>query len=453
MPTMPEVKTFTGNSADAMNAARNLASAAYREAVPVAVNTDQSIREVGQYILGSHALRNEFIENLWNQIGKIIFTSKMYSNNLAPLKKGMIEFGEAVEEVFVELAKVADFDPENSYANELKRTVPDVRTAFHIINYQKVYRTSTSLAQLKQAFLNVAGVRSLVERIVSSLYSSAAYDEQQVFKYMTVRQVLDGGLKAIKLPELNKANASDVVTVIKGASDDMEFMGTEFNLAGVHNFTGKEDQFLILTNRLNRVAGVNVLAVAFNMGEAEFDGRHLRVDGFEKLDKERLDMLLGGNEWYQFPTEDELALLKNVPAVLIDETWFQSYDNLDEYNTTYVGDGLYWNHRYHLWKTLSTSPYSNAVVFTTADPAVTGVTVSPSAVTATAGQKVAFKADVATTGFERESVVWTVTGAAEVDASGVVSVPSDAAAAATYTVTATSTADGSKTGTATITVA
>lgn len=453
MPTMPEVKDFTGNSADVMNAVRNLSSAAYKESVPVALNTDASIREVGQYILGSHALRNEFLENLWNQIGKIIFTSKMYSNNLSPLKKGMIEFGEAVEEVFVELAKVADFDPENSYANELKRTVPDVRTAFHVLNYQKVYRTTTSLAQLKQALLGMAGVRTLVERIVSSLYSSAAYDEQQVFKYMTARQVLDGGLKAIKLPELNKANASDVVTVIKGASDDMEFMGTEFNLAGVHNFTGKEDQFLILTNRLNRVAGVNVLAVAFNMGEAEFDGRHLRVDGFDKLDKARLDMLLGGNEWYKFPTDDEMALLKNVPAVLIDETWFQSYDNLDEYNTTYVGDGLYWNHRYHQWKTLSTSPYSNAVVFTTVEPSVTSVTVSPSAVTATAGQKVNFTAEVVTAGFEREGVAWTVTGGATVDAAGVVSVPSDATSGTKYTVTATSVADDSKTGTAAITVA
>lgn len=453
MATKPDVQTLSADSGDILNAVRNESSAAFRAAVPAAYNTDESVREVGAAILGSHALRNEFLENLWNRIGRVVFTSKMYSNNLAPLKKGMLDFGETVEEIFVEIAKVDEFDPANSYANELKRTVPDVRTAFHILNYQKVYRATTTVAQLRQAFLSMAGVRSLVMGIVDSLYSGAAYDEQQVFKYAIARQVLDGGLYAKKVPAATKANASEVVTEVKRASDDMEFMSTEFNLAGVHNFTGKDSQFLILTNEFNALTDVNVLAAAFNMGKAEFDGKHLRVDGFDKLDKERLDQLLGGNEWYSYPTAAELAELKSVPAVLIDETWFQFYDNYEEFNQTYVGDGLYWNNRYHAWKTVSTSPYSNAVVFVPGDPSVTSVDVSPASVTAAAGQKVQFNATVVTSNFARETVEWSVTGAATIDANGLLTVPSDATASATYTVTATSTADGTKTDTATVTVA
>ena len=47
----------------------------------------------------------------------------------------------------------------------------------------------------------------------------------------------------------------------------------------------------------------------------------------------------------------------------MDEDWFQIYDNNNKFTEKYVASGLYWNYFYHVWKTVSYSPFANAVVF------------------------------------------------------------------------------------------
>ena len=64
-------------------------------------------------------------------------------------------------------------------------------------------------------------------------------------------------------------------------------------------------------------------------------------------------------------TADELALMANVKAVLIDREWFQFYDNNNKFTEKYVASGMYWNYFYNVWKTISSSPFSNAIVFVT----------------------------------------------------------------------------------------
>ena len=49
----------------------------------------------------------------------------------------------------------------------------------------------------------------------------------------------------------------------------------------------------------------------------------------------------------------------------MDENWFQVYDNNNKFTEKYVASGLYWNYFYHTWKTVSSSPFANAVVFVT----------------------------------------------------------------------------------------
>ena len=76
------------------------------------------------------------------------------------------------------------------------------------------------------------------------------------------------------------------------------------------------------------------------------------------------------DQWQEFEfekrletTEKELALMADVKAVILDEDWFQVYDNNNKFTEKYVASGLYWNYFYHTWKTVSWSPYANAIVF------------------------------------------------------------------------------------------
>ena len=105
MPTKPEVQTLNANSVQILNAIRNEAPSSYRDYVLVAENNTASIRRIGEIIMQYQPLQNDFLKALVNRIGRVLITSKLYSNPWADFKKGMLEFGETVEEVFVNLAK------------------------------------------------------------------------------------------------------------------------------------------------------------------------------------------------------------------------------------------------------------------------------------------------------------------------------------------------------------
>ena len=456
MPTRPTVQTLSATSVDILNAIRNNASANYRDYIPVADPSLDSVRSIGAILMDYPALQNEFLNALVNRIGRVLVTSKMYDNPWNMFKRGMLEFGETVEEVFVELAKPFEYDPETAESEVFKREIPDVRAAFHILNYQKFYKTTVQREQLRQAFLTWDGVTDLISKIINSMYAGANYDEFQVMKYLVAVNILNGRLKAVTVADTSvAANAKSAVNVIKGVSNGMEFMGTGYNVAGVHTYSDKRDQYFIVNSSFDATMDVEVLASAFNMDKAEFMGRRVLVDSFGTLDNDRLALLFHDDPNYTAITSAEKAALDAIPAILVDRDWFMILDNLLEFTDQYNGQGLYWNYWLHVWKTLSVSPFANAAVFVPGVPSITSVTVSPDAVTAGAGQKVTLTAEVVTAYFAPQTVTWSVAEGdpATVDNYGVVSINDDAVAGGTITVTATSTFDSTKTDTCTITIA
>lgn len=450
MATRPEAQSIEANSIDILNAIRNTASANYRDYVPVAVD-ESSVREIGAIIMTYQALQNEFLNALVNRIGMVIITSKMYQNPWQMFKKGLMEFGETIEEIFVNIARPFEFDPATAEKELFKREIPDVRAAFHVLNYQKFYKATVTQAQLRQAFLSVEGLNDLITKIIESMYSGMNYDEFLVFKYNIARHLVDGHLYPETIPAVSDADMGKIVKKIKGISNNLEFMSPDYNLAGVYNYTMKENQYVIMTGDFDAAVNVDVLAAAFNMDKAEFAGHTVLVDGFGKLDNERLAELFEGDANYRALTDAELAAVQKVPAVLLDIDWFMLYDNLIEFSDVYNGQGLYWNYFLHAWKIVSVSPFANSVAFIPGTPSVTSVTVSPAAVTTAAGQTVALTAEVVTENFAPKSVVWSSSSdKATVDIDGNVSLGSDATG--TITITATSTFDSTKSGTSKITV-
>jgi hypothetical protein len=152
---------------------------------------------------------------------------------------------------------------------------------------------------------------------------------------------------------------------------------------------------------------VNVLASAFNMDKAEFMGNRVAIDGFGIVDSERLAELFADDPNYVPLTDAEIALLQTIPLAVVDENWFMVYDNLVEMREAENGQGLYWNYFYHLWKTFSNSPFSNAVVFVPTAPAITSVDVTPATATASVGENVTLTTTVVATGFAPQEVTYT----------------------------------------------
>lgn len=353
------ITNLNARTVDIINTIRANASAEYQSLVP-SVSQEKDVPKVGEVLFAYPALANQFINALLNRIAVVKVKSATFNNAYAELKKGFLEFGETVEEVFVQIAKAREFSVEKAEAREFKRTLPDVRSAFHTINWRVQYPVTIQNEDLRQAFTSFTGVEDLIAKIVASVTTAAEYDEFLLFKYLIIKAVSHGKMYPIAF---NGSNMSNAAVAFRGTSNKLTFMTTKYNDQGVHTTTPKEDQYIFMDADYNAKYDVNVLAAAFNMDKAEFSGKLKLIDDFNTFDNERFDIIRANSTQIEEVTAAELAVMTNVKAVLVDQEWFQIYDELANFSEDYIAAGLYWNYFYNIWKTVSLSPFSNAVVF------------------------------------------------------------------------------------------
>lgn len=364
------VSTLNASTVDILNVIRQNASLAYQNSVP-AITQATDIPKVGEVIYGTPAFANEFINALINRIALVRVQSATFNNPYERLKKGYLDYGESVEEIFVNIARVFEFSQEKAEGRELKQYKPDVKSAFHTMNWRVIYPVSVSDEELRMAFLSAEGVTDLIARIVDSVYTAANYDEYLLFKYMLIKAITNGNMKPAPV---NGATATNWAKAFRGVSNILPFMKKEYNAAGVMNTTPKNRQVIFMDAQFNADFDVDVLSAAFNMDKADFMGSLYLIDDWTTFDNDRFEVIRENSDGIEEVTQAELTLMASVKAVIMDEEWFQVYDNLTRFAEKFVASGLRWNYFYHTWKTISFSPYANAVVFvlnsaTTANPA------------------------------------------------------------------------------------
>lgn len=352
--------TLNASTIDILNVIRQNASYDYQQNVPEVV-TANDIPKVGEVIYGTPALANQFINALVNRIAAVRVQSATFNNPYSVLKKGYLEFGETIEDIFVGLAKAVDYSAEKGASREFKRTMPDVRSAFHTMNWRVMYPVTIQDEDLKMAFLSIDGVTDLIAKIVDQIYTGAEYDEFLLFKYLLIKAISHGKMKPQSIGDGTKL--SDSAVTFRGISNILPFMSNDYNESGVKTNTPKDRQVIFMDAMFNAQFDVNVLASAFNMDKADFMGRLFLIDNWNTFDNERFEIIRENSDGLEEVKPEELSLLSNVKAVILDENWFQIYDNNNKFTEKYVASGLYWNYFYHTWKTISYSPFANAVVF------------------------------------------------------------------------------------------
>ena len=450
MPTRPKVVTLDTNALNIVNAIRNNASNNYKDYVP-AITDVSELKGIGKIIMDVPALQNEFLSALINRIGLVVITSKMFSNPWAMFKKGFLEYGETIEEIYVDLIRVFEFDAEKAETELFKRVAPDVRAAFHIMNYKKFYKVTIERQKLAKAFLSASGMGELITYIMDAIYTSAAYDEFLTMKYLLARTILNCRMYPVEVSPVSEANMKKIVTAVKGTSNLLEFPSRKYNPAGVFQHTPKSEQYILIDTQFDASMDVNVLASAFNMDKAQFMGNRVQIDGFGNLDNERLAELFADDPNYVEVTEEEQTVLNTIPLAVVDNNFFMIYDNLNEFREVENGQGLYWNYFFHQWKTFSTSPFSNALVYVPTTPSVTSVEVTPATATVAAGTSIALTTKVVTEGYAPQTVTYesNVDGVT-ITEGGVVQIAEGVSGSVTITVK--STFDETKTDTCVLTV-
>lgn len=359
MATKVAISTLNARSIDIINVIRANASYEYQQSVPQIADVSD-IPAVGEKLAGYPALANEFMNALINRIALVDIKSATFNNEFAALKKGYLEYGETVEEAFVNITKAKVYDPEKAKNVELARHLPDVRTAFHTINWRVYYPVTVQAEDIKLAFLSAEGVTNLIAKIVGQVTTAAEYDEFLLFKYLMIKAITHGKVKAIPV---DKSDIKNAAVAFRATSNKFKFLSTQYNEAKVLNNAPRERQYIFMDSDFDASYDVNVLASAFNMDKAEYVGKRHLVDSWTEFDNDRFDQIRAENPGLEAVTANELAAMSDVIGVLASDEWFQVYDNLINMESVRVAAGMYYNYFMHQWKTISSSPFSNAVVF------------------------------------------------------------------------------------------
>lgn len=416
--------------ADLVNAARADQSYLYAN---VPEMTDTNAKQVTDILVNNSGLANAFLTSLINRIGMVVISNKRYVNPTAPLKKGKLEYGSTVEEIFTNIARVKNFDPEVAANKVYARENPDVRACYHIMNSQKLAKQTVSEQQLRQAFVSADAMEQLISGIMMSMYNAhELYDfEAQKELISTAVDKQEVAVSVIE-PVKDQNTANKFIATVKEISELFGFLSEDYNAAHVMTNCPKENQVLLLTPALKANAQVEQLAAAFNVEYRDFlASTTLTFDNFGR------------------------ASLKGVKAILCDRQWLQLYDELFEMRETYNNEGLYINYVLHKWSTYGLSPYSNVVVFTDEIPVIQNYTITPTETTIGVGDSVKFSVTVEGTGVLTAQSTYALTGAKSakttIDQYGYMVVGDDETSKS-ITVTATSALDSSKTATATVTI-
>lgn len=345
-----------------------------------------NIREYGNVLFSYEPIMNRFINFLVNKIAFTKVDKMYYTSPFGFAKRGLIPFGETVENIWVDVAKAHAYCSDTDDWAMLKQEKPDIAVAYANRNREDMYKRTINRAMLSSAFTSEGALGRLVDAIINGMYTG-----NEVAEMVYVLALIAEGLNQNVITKVHvedptdEATARSFLTALRSYSNQLTIPSTNHNRAGVLNTTAKENQRLYITPKAEAVTSVEALAYAFNVDRAEFVGRVTMIP--------------------EIPGHPEII------AILGDEDWLNIYDNLFESHDFFNGEKLYYNYWLHVWQTYFLSPFHNAIAFTTGDvQTYSAVTVSTASATYTQGSVNAANAITVATTPAGGSVILELTG-------------------------------------------
>ena len=424
-----------------LDAVRGIASTDYQRRIPASSVAGIAATVENLTKPENRRWMNEFIDVLVNRIGMTIARSNSWSNPLAPFKRGMLSYGNTIEEIQVGLLEAHGYDPDRDYMEQtlFGRERPEVQTNFHTVNRQDFYKVTINEDMLKRAFLDPNGLSGFVNQLMEAPTTSDQWDEFLLTASLFREYEHNGGFFHVKVPDVADLNSTAddaklALRKMRAMAGNLQFLSTEYNAAKMPVYAKPDDLLLFVSPEFNAGIDVEALAAAFHIERAQMYGKIVQLP-------------------------QSAFGIEGCQAILTTDDFFVIADTLFESTSQWNPANLHNNYFLHHHQVISCSRFVPAVMFTTnaSEEAITthapvtgisAITIEPidgEAVTdVPRGGMIALVAS-AETGPEggTEAVVWTVGGNTSartfITQAGVLHVAPDETASA-LTVTATTAA-------------
>lgn len=342
--TTKRVTKMNATNAQVLDAIRTDASMAYQERVPAA--TQGGIESTINALWGYTPMMNEFIDALVNRVGDVVIKSKIWDNPLARFKRGMMQYGDTIEEIGLDLIQAHRYDPNDCMDDVFECNPPNVMSNFHVIDRQDYYPLTINDTLLRRAFLSDYGLQEMVSRVLETPYTSDYWDEYLIMKRLFVEYEKADGFYKVNVPDAaaettreGKQDAAMAITeAVRSIAGKMRFISRSYNAAGLPVATKPTELVLFATPDFTAMLDVNVLAFAFNVSAAELNVSVVEVDDFG---------------------------IDGCQAILVDEDFFMCADTLINFESIRNPKAMSWNYWLHHWGVYSVSRFVNACMFST----------------------------------------------------------------------------------------
>lgn len=282
--------------------------------------------------------------NLATRIGRVIAHRNILKNKLAPFKMENMALGYTMEEYFVECAKEHAYDQTKAESTLFKRELPDIKTAFYVVNRKSYYPATITDDDMRKYFVSWDGVNSLIARIVDSMYNGDNKDDYNYMKSALVTHYENGLMKIVKTNAVTDTDtAKELARKITEYVSYLTEPTNEYNAMAVTKQNDYEDIYVILNGKSNSYLNINWLAQTFQLEFAEFKA-HVLV----------------------LPTLPSTSQ-GNIEALVVDSEIYRVFDQKYSVGVAYNAKGLYWNYFLHHWEGIATSRFANAIAFVSGD--------------------------------------------------------------------------------------
>lgn len=395
-------------NAQIINTLRANGSFDFQRRIPEA--TQSNFVELGKNILRDPVIRNEFVTNLVNVIGKIyIDGARPWLNKLSEFKRDTLEYGGKIEDIYVGLIEAEHWYNNREYGTEIfRRRLPRIESMYFHTNREDMYQVSISESMMRRAMLSSGGLGDLVAQIMQAPVTSDNWDEFLLMAALFREHYANGGFTKIQVPDVTAANAGEaeakkLLKAIRTVADKLVYLSEKYNPLKLPTWSNTEDMILFLTPEAAATIDVDAFAAMFNPEKGRIDYRVIK-------------------------TPMDYIGIPNMQAIIVDKKFFVCGDVLYENRSFANPMGLYENFWLHHHEIIGASLFANAVLFTSEE--VTTATVDHGKITKITAINVTDIADkavdkvapgflyllnaVATrTGgseFDRHGILWELTG-------------------------------------------
>jgi hypothetical protein len=349
----PLIEDYT--NVDWLNAVRNDAGLDYRDRIPEA--TQANIQEVIQLLWTYKPYMNKFVDVLVNRIGLVLFSEWSWSNPLAPLKRGMLNMGETIEEIMVGLIEADEYDADR---DELEGELfgakkPEVQASYHVVNRRNRYKLTIREPELRNAFITANGLTTFVSQLMGAAQKSDQIDEflamANLFKEMD--QAATGPDGSYGLFNVNIADIGDedstpeqskyALRRLREFGTTLQFPSRAYNPAGMPQAINPDDLILFTTPQADAAMDVEALAAAFNIDKSDVGYRKFVLPA----------------EHYGIP---------GFQAALTSKEFFVVADQRIETTSMMNPAALFTNYWLHHWQVISASRFAPLVMFNSLRP-------------------------------------------------------------------------------------